>query len=56
MLLGICCAPDRFEDARRAGADYVEPAVNAVVLPEGPDAAWRENLGRIRDGGLPAPT
>lgn len=54
MQLGVCCQLDQITAAARAGADYVELAVNGVALPEAPDAAWRENLRRIRDGGLPA--
>jgi sugar phosphate isomerase/epimerase len=50
---GICGGPDTAEKAARAGFDYFEMTVGALLMPREDEAAFSTVLEQVRSAGLP---
>jgi len=53
MRYGICCGPNSTEAAKRAGYDYFEWSVPALLKPREPEAAFQRALAQVRATELP---
>jgi D-psicose/D-tagatose/L-ribulose 3-epimerase len=53
MRYGVCCGPDSAEKAKRAGYDYFEWSVPALLKPREGDAAFRQALAQVHAAPLP---
>lgn len=51
--IGICTPLDNVAVAKSAGCDYIEEGVQRFLVPDRPEAEFRENLARLGQSALP---
>ncbi len=55
MKIGICCGPDKAAAAARAGFEYIEWNVGALLKPFADRAVFEDALRQVKDSPLPCP-